>query len=169
MTALAIAAAILFVVGFIPAIVEIWSRRGRVAGISFGFLTIDVLGALLSLASLGLLLLHSRPCLLHYTNLSSAFQKEFDLQGGSLYLLVVIIEFGIAGSHVIWLWRTRHLHHKAKVLGVTFDELPEATRYQRPGDKANEEAEEAPIFIQDGTPGYGSVGCAPVDSENSHR
>ena len=168
-TALAMAAAILFVIGFIPAIVEIWSRRGRVAGISFGFLAIDVMGALFSLASLGSPLISARSCQLQYANLPSAFQQEFDLQGGSLYLLVVIIEFGIAGNHVIWLWRTRHLHHRAKVLGVTFDDLPEAIRYQRPEDKAIKEPEEAPILIQNGDPGYGSVGCVSVNSENSHR
>lgn len=82
-TMLAIAAAILFVIGFFPAFVEIWSRRGRVAGISFGFLTIDVMGASFSLASLGSLVVLLFPCLLTFLQL---FKKNLTFRVESYIL-----------------------------------------------------------------------------------
>ena len=35
-------------------------------------------------------------------------------------------------SHIVWRFRTRELHKRAKLEGVSFDELPEARRYQHP-------------------------------------
>ena len=119
-----------------PAFAEIWSRKGRVAGISFGFLFIDCLGAVFSLGAL-------------------AFQKRFDMDGAILFLLVVIIEFGIAASHITWLYRTRHLHRKAQDLGVDFDQLPEAAPYQKNGDHIPPNDEEAPIRPE--AQAYGAV------------
>ena len=50
---LAIVAAVLWVAAYAGVPFEIVKRRGRVAGIDFGFLTLDFLGAVFSLLSLG--------------------------------------------------------------------------------------------------------------------
>lgn len=42
------------------------------------------------------------------------------------------IELAIFISQGIWLVRTRKLHKQAKSMGVDFDSLPEARRYQWP-------------------------------------
>ena len=52
----------------------------------------------------------------------------------------IVLEFGIAASHLIWRYRTRKLHRKAKGLGIPFDELVEARPYQR-GEKKDFELE----------------------------
>lgn len=43
-------------------------------------------------------------------------------------------------SHVIWRIRIRKLHAKAKEEGIDFDDLPEATMYQRSTDRVAKRA-----------------------------
>ena len=43
-------------------------------------------------------------------------------------------------SHVIWRIRTRKLHAKAKDEGIDFDDLREATKYQRSTDRVAKRA-----------------------------
>ncbi|KAI5300171.1 E1 ubiquitin-activating protein uba2 [Ascosphaera pollenicola] len=62
-------ATVLFAVGFIPTFLELWRSQGRVIGIDFIFLSIDMSGALFSLISL-------------------AFEGSFDVLGGVLYIVM---------------------------------------------------------------------------------
>lgn len=52
----------------------------------------------------------------------------------------LLLELGIMTSHVIWRIRTRKLHAKAKEEGIDFDDLPEATMYQRSTDRVAKRA-----------------------------
>jgi len=104
-------AAVLLAAGLIPPYWEIWKRRGRVIGINWVFLSIDSTGAFFSLLSL-------------------AVQNTFDILGGVLYIICVILELGIFASHIIWRLHTRSLHKRAKLEGIKFDDLPEARKYQ---------------------------------------
>jgi hypothetical protein len=52
----------------------------------------------------------------------------------------LLLELGIMTSHVIWRIRTRKLHAKAKDEGIQFDDLPEATMYQRSTDRVAKRA-----------------------------
>ncbi|KAI1414121.1 PQ loop repeat-domain-containing protein [Hypoxylon sp. FL1857] len=107
-----IVAAILLAVGLLPPYGELWKRRGRVIGISFVFLSIDWFGAFFSLMSL-------------------AAQNSFDILGGVLYIVCVVLETGIFLSHIIWLCRTRKLRKEARSEGKTFDDI--AVEHQEQG------------------------------------
>ncbi|MCJ1416448.1 hypothetical protein MMC32_002785 [Xylographa parallela] len=111
MLAVGIIAAILVGAGILPPYWEMWKRNGRVIGINWIFLSMDSAGALFSLLAL-------------------VAQDTFDVLGGCVYLVVVILEGGIFTSHCIWLFRTRKLRKRAKLQGVSFDDLPEARIYQ---------------------------------------
>ncbi|KAI2622445.1 PQ loop repeat-domain-containing protein [Hypoxylon sp. NC1633] len=99
-----IIANILLAVGLLPPYGEIWKRRGRVLGINFLFLFMDWLGAFFSLLSL-------------------AAQKDFDVTGGAMYIVCLLLESGIFLSHTIWLFRTRRLRQEAASRGKTFDDI----------------------------------------------
>ncbi|KAK3044284.1 hypothetical protein LTS18_001701, partial [Coniosporium uncinatum] len=47
----------------------------------------------------------------------------------------LFIELGMFLSHGIWLLRTRQLRKEAKTVGMTFDEYPEAVKWQEKGIK----------------------------------
>ncbi|MCJ1437019.1 hypothetical protein MMC27_006403 [Xylographa pallens] len=111
MLVIGIIAAILVGAGILPPYWELWKRNGRVIGINWIFLSMDSAGALFSLLAL-------------------VVQDTFDVLGGCVYLVVVILEGGIFASHCIWLFRTRKLRKQAKLQGVSFDDLPEARIYQ---------------------------------------
>ncbi|MCJ1474009.1 hypothetical protein MMC13_002667 [Lambiella insularis] len=113
-----IIATILVGAGILPPYWEMWKRSGRVIGINWIFLSMDTSGAVFSLFAL-------------------VAQNTFDILGGCVYLVVIILEFGIFASHVIWLIRTRKLRRQAKAEGVAFDDLPEARKYQ---DTKNDQA-----------------------------
>ncbi|KAI2463176.1 PQ loop repeat-domain-containing protein [Annulohypoxylon bovei var. microspora] len=99
-----IIANILLALGLLPPYGEIWKRRGRVIGINFVFLTMDWFGAFFSLMSL-------------------AAQNSFDVLGGVLYIICIILETGIFLCHIIWLFRTRKLRKEAASNGKTFDDI----------------------------------------------
>jgi hypothetical protein len=128
-----IVAAIFLVAGLVPPYMELIHRRGRVLGINFVFLTMDWLGAFFSL-------------------LSVVLQVTFDTLGGILYALCIALEAGIFISHGIFLFRTRKLRKEAKALGIKFDDMPEARKYQRAGVDRRPDPEEATAASQSTTP-----------------
>src|SRR5690606_18422653 len=79
---------ILLGAGLIPPYFEIAKRHGQVIGINFVFLFIDFLGAFFSLMSL-------------------VTDIEFDLLGGIMYCVVMLLELGIMSSHAVWLIRQK--------------------------------------------------------------
>ncbi|KAI8964575.1 PQ loop repeat-domain-containing protein [Daldinia sp. FL1419] len=99
-----IIANILLAAGLLPPYGELWKRRGRVIGINFIFLSMDWLGAFFSLMSL-------------------AAQNSFDILGGVLYIVCIVLESGIFLSHLIWLFRTRKLRKEAASRDKTFDDI----------------------------------------------
>ncbi|KAI9676101.1 MAG: hypothetical protein M1817_000844 [Caeruleum heppii] len=50
-------------------------------------------------------------------------QHTFDVLGGVLYIVCLLLETGIFLSHGLWLWRTRKARREAKLAGKDFDEL----------------------------------------------
>ncbi|MCJ1311593.1 hypothetical protein MMC25_005266 [Agyrium rufum] len=114
-----VVAAVLLAFGLLPPYLEIRRRRGRVIGINFIFLSIDTLGAFFSLVSL-------------------LTQDTFDILGGIIYILTMVLELGIFASHIVWRIRTRKLHRRAKAEGIAFDDMPEAKRYQYHDDDDEE-------------------------------
>lgn len=97
-------AAILLSAGLLPPYFELWKRDGRVIGFNWVFLSIDTLGGLFSLFAL-------------------AAQGSFDILGGIMYIIVVVLELGIYLSHIIWRIRYRKLRKEAKATGKSIDEL----------------------------------------------
>ncbi|KAL9120732.1 MAG: hypothetical protein Q9187_002711 [Circinaria calcarea] len=111
MLLIGIIAAVLIGAGLFPPYLEIWKRRGRVVGFNWIFLSVDWLGAFFSLMAL-------------------VAQHTFDVLGGVVYIVCLVLEAGIFISHGLWLLRTHGLRKRAKLEGVKFDDLPEAQRYQ---------------------------------------
>jgi len=111
MVIMGVVASVLLAAGLVPPYLEIWKRRGRVIGINWVFLTIDWSGAFFSLMAL-------------------VAQNTFDILGGVLYILCILLEGGIFASHLIWLLRTRKIREQAKEEGRTFDQVAEECRIQ---------------------------------------
>ncbi|CAH2354763.1 uncharacterized membrane protein [[Candida] railenensis] len=80
-----IIASILLAVGLVPPYFELAKRKGRVIGINFVFLSMDSMGALLSMLSI---------CV-----------GTFDIMSMVLYAIVLAMEVGIFLSHIIWYFR----------------------------------------------------------------
>ncbi|KAI1492929.1 PQ loop repeat-domain-containing protein [Biscogniauxia mediterranea] len=99
-----IVASILLAVGLLPPYREAWKRKGRIVGINWVFLCMDSLGAFFSLMSL-------------------AAQNSFDVLGGVMYIICILLEIGIYLSHIIWLLRTRKIRQEAKEQGKTIDDV----------------------------------------------
>ncbi|KAH7628676.1 PQ loop repeat-domain-containing protein [Sordaria sp. MPI-SDFR-AT-0083] len=99
-----IIAAILLAAGLLPPYREMYKRHGRVVGINWIFLAMDCSGAFFSLMAV-------------------VTQNTFDVLGGVLYIICVLLELGIFGSHLIWLARTRKIRKQLKKDGKTFDEV----------------------------------------------
>lgn len=78
-------ASVLLALGLIPPYFELAKRKGRVIGINFVFLTMDSLGALLSLLSIVV--------------------GNLDIMSTVLYAIVLALEIGIFSSHIIWYLR----------------------------------------------------------------
>ncbi|KAL1971045.1 hypothetical protein VTN77DRAFT_2879 [Rasamsonia byssochlamydoides] len=114
-----IIASIMVVLGLIPPYFELWKRDGRVIGINWVFLSIDSLGALFSLLSL-------------------AAEGSFDILGGILYILVLLLEGGIFTSHIIWRLRNRKLFRAAKESGKTVDEMLEELEQEKNGGQPSD-------------------------------
>ena len=68
------------------------------------FLAIDIAGAMLSLMAL-------------------AAQHTFDILGGIGYIVVLIMEIGIWGLQIIWLWRTSNVRREARKVGLAYDDF----------------------------------------------
>ncbi|KAJ5759916.1 hypothetical protein N7520_007072 [Penicillium odoratum] len=104
-----VVAAILLTAGLLPPYFELWKRDGRVIGFNWVFLSIDTLGGMFSLFAL-------------------AAQGSFDILGGIMYILVIILEGGIYVSHIVWRIRYRKLRKEAKISGRSIDDLLDLTR-----------------------------------------
>ncbi|KAK6205659.1 PQ loop repeat-domain-containing protein [Scheffersomyces amazonensis] len=85
MLIMGILASILLALGLIPPYFELAKRQGRVVGINFVFLFMDSMGALLSMLSI--------------------IVGTFDVMSMVLYVIVLVLEIGIATSHIIWYFR----------------------------------------------------------------
>ncbi|KAI0389609.1 PQ-loop-domain-containing protein [Xylariaceae sp. FL0594] len=107
-----VVAAVLLAAGLLPPYGEAWKRHGRIIGINWVFLSMDSLGAFFSLLSL-------------------VAQRTFDVLGGVMYIICILLEIGIFSSHLIWLIRTRHLRRDAEREGKTFDDI--AAEYEMRG------------------------------------
>jgi hypothetical protein len=103
MVIIGVIASVFLALGLIPPYFEIWKRRGRVVGFNWAFLTIDWLGAFFSLMAL-------------------VAQHTFDILGGVIYIVCLILEGGIFTCHFIWLFRTRKIRKAAHAEGKTFDD-----------------------------------------------
>ncbi|CAJ2499669.1 Uu.00g025220.m01.CDS01 [Anthostomella pinea] len=114
MIVIGIVAAILLAVGLLPPYGEAWKRRGRIIGINWIFLSMDSMGAFFSLMSL-----------------VPAAQNNFDILGGVMYIICMLLEIGIFLSHIIWLCRTRKIRNEAKSSDKTFDDV--AAEHEREG------------------------------------
>ncbi|PYI20708.1 PQ-loop-domain-containing protein [Aspergillus japonicus CBS 114.51] len=99
-----IVAAILLGLGLVPPYFELWKRDGRVVGFNWVFLSIDTFGGLFSLFAL-------------------AAQGSFDVLGGIMYIVVVVLEGGIYASHIVWRIRYRAVRREAKATGKSIDEV----------------------------------------------
>ncbi|ODV89112.1 hypothetical protein CANCADRAFT_133820 [Tortispora caseinolytica NRRL Y-17796] len=84
-----ISASVLLLLGLIPPYIELAKRQGRVVGINFVFLCFDSMGAIFSLLSL-------------------VVDRTFDIMGGVLYIIVLVLELGIMTSHLVWLIRRKY-------------------------------------------------------------
>lgn len=84
-----IIASILIAFGLIPPYFELWKRDGRVVGINFLFLLVDLSGAVFSLASL------------------AVDPADLDTMGLVLYTICATLEVGIFISQFVWLVRFR--------------------------------------------------------------
>jgi len=93
----------MMLLGLIPPYFELAKRNGRVIGISFWFLGIDLAGGLLSLIAI-------------------AVQHTFDALGSSVYIIAIVMELGIVASHFIWLFRVRDTRRKAGKAGKSYDD-----------------------------------------------
>ncbi|ORY68589.1 uncharacterized protein BCR38DRAFT_335993, partial [Pseudomassariella vexata] len=99
-----IVASVLLAAGLLPPYGELWKRKGRVIGINWVFLSMDWLGAFISLMAL-------------------VAQNTFDVLGGVLYIICCVLEAAIFLSHAIWLLRTRKIRKEAASQDKTFDDL----------------------------------------------
>ncbi|KAK8204908.1 PQ loop repeat protein [Phyllosticta capitalensis] len=104
LTVIGIIAAILLAVGLLPILWGQWGRQGRAKNLNFLFLSVDFLGAVFSLMSL-------------------VAQRHFDILGGILYIVCMIIEIFIFAYHGLWLYRSRAVRAAAKRVGMTYDEF----------------------------------------------
>ncbi|GLA32933.1 hypothetical protein AnigIFM63326_001579 [Aspergillus niger] len=88
----------------LPIYFELGKREGRVIGINWVFLCIDTLGGLFSIFAL-------------------VAQGSFDILGGVMYIVVVVLELGIYLSHIIWRIRFREARKEAKHSGRSVEDI----------------------------------------------
>ncbi|XBW36190.1 hypothetical protein QEN19_001770 [Hanseniaspora menglaensis] len=95
--------------GILPLYYELAHRQGRVVGISFVFLSIDSLGAYLSILSVVL--------------------GTMDVMGIIMYSLIAVLEIGVFVSHFIWIIRFKWLGRKTIVdeENLVFEEFENET------------------------------------------
>ena len=58
-----------------------------------------------------------------FSFMALALQRTFDVLGGTGYIVVLIMEIGIAGLQIIWLWRTRSVRREARKAGLDYDDF----------------------------------------------
>ncbi|CAI4058108.1 hypothetical protein SKDZ_04G3150 [Saccharomyces kudriavzevii ZP591] len=109
-----VSASVLLAVGLLPPYFELAKRKGRVVGINFAFLSIDSLGAWLSIISVIL--------------------GNMDIMGIILYSIVAGMELGIFASHFIW-WCRFRLLTKDKIV----DEENDGTQKEEQDEKLEQE------------------------------
>ncbi|GCB25948.1 uncharacterized membrane protein YDR090C [Aspergillus awamori] len=97
-------ATVLLAGGMLPIYFELGKRQGRVIGINWVFLCIDTLGGLFSIFAL-------------------VAQGSFDILGGVMYIVVVVLELGIYLSHIIWRIRFREARKEAKHSGRSVEDI----------------------------------------------
>ncbi|GKZ35919.1 hypothetical protein AbraIFM66950_006754 [Aspergillus brasiliensis] len=97
-------ATVLLAGGMLPIYFELGKRQGRVIGINWVFLCIDTLGGLFSIFAL-------------------VAQGSFDILGGVMYIVVVVLELGIYLSHIIWRIRFREARKEAKLKGTNVEDI----------------------------------------------
>ncbi|KAL5363466.1 PQ loop repeat protein [Aspergillus floccosus] len=115
-----VVAAVLLASGLIPPYFELWKRDGRVIGIS------ELVRALLKCGEVTRLM-------------NAAAEGSFDILGGIMYIIVVVLEGGIYVSHIVWRIRYRHVRQEAKTRGRSVDEL--LAERNQPGDVERGEKE----------------------------
>ncbi|ODH52074.1 hypothetical protein GX48_01863 [Paracoccidioides brasiliensis] len=98
-----IIATILIALGLIAPYFELRKRSGQVIGINWFFLSLDTLGAVFSLLAL-------------------AVEGTFDILGGIMFVVVLILELGIFASHIIWRLHFCKERKAAKASGMSIDE-----------------------------------------------
>ncbi|PYI26234.1 PQ loop repeat protein [Aspergillus indologenus CBS 114.80] len=133
-----IVAAILLGLGLVPPYFELWKRDGRVVGFNWVFLSIDTFGGLFSLFAL-------------------AAQGSFDILGGIMYIVVVVLEGGIYASHIVWRIRYRAVRREAKATGKSIDEVL-AERSRCSGGASDPENLKAPVAGSSESRESGSIG-----------
>ncbi|GAQ46931.1 PQ loop repeat protein [Aspergillus niger] len=97
-------ATVLLAGGMLPIYFELGKRQGRVIGINWVFLCIDTLGGLFSIFAL-------------------VAQGSFDILGGVMYIVVVVLELGIYLSHIIWRIRFREARKDARLSGRNVEDV----------------------------------------------
>ncbi|KAK2786358.1 hypothetical protein FQN51_003615 [Onygenales sp. PD_10] len=60
-------------------------------------------------------------------------EGTFDIMGGILYIIVLVLEVGIFASHIVWRVRFRGLRKEAKEAGVSVDEVIERRGREKEG------------------------------------
>ncbi|EER40661.1 conserved hypothetical protein [Histoplasma capsulatum H143] len=148
-------AMVFIIIGLIPIYNELWKRQGRVVGISWIFLSMDALGALFSLLSLGLSILLNTSSYREPSRISIV-EGTFSIIGGTAYILVLILELGIFISHIIWKLRFWELCQAAKAHGMSFDEF---MRLERNGANNNSSI----ISSNNSSSAHRELGCSPDD------
>ncbi|KAJ5573991.1 uncharacterized protein N7459_008418 [Penicillium hispanicum] len=128
-----VVATIFLTAGLLPPYFELWKRNGRVIGFNWVFLSIDTLGGLFSLFAL-------------------AAQGTFDILGGIMYILVVVLESGIYISHIVWRIRYRALRREAKATGKSIEELLDSEAYDRKGFRGGTSGLDRPRDIENQKP-----------------
>ena len=116
MLAMGILASLILAIGLLPPYWEAWKRNGRIIGINWIFISVDFAGGFFSLMAL-------------------VAQETFDILGGVLYGVCLLLEGGIFVTHILWRIRTRKLRARAKATGMDFDDMPEAAKYQCDSDR----------------------------------
>ncbi len=58
-----------------------------------------------------------------FSFMALAVQHTFDVLGGTGYIVVVVMEIGIGGLQIIWLWRTRSVRREARKAGLDYDDF----------------------------------------------
>ncbi|KKA21790.1 PQ loop repeat protein [Rasamsonia emersonii CBS 393.64] len=80
-----------------------------------------------------------------FSLLSLAAEGSFDILGGVLYILCLLLEMGIYTSHIIWRLRNRKLLRQAKESGRTVDELLEELERETNGTRTPSEIEKGAL------------------------